>query len=120
MDKDIKKAMDNIYGFEVVEENGVNKVRTPRMDLPQAVKERIKFFAKYREDGMTFLGCLNIIMAEEDELELKEDFAIGATEDYLPASEEFKQWRDEFGLTNIQAMEIAVALIYGLGDGSDE
>lgn len=36
------------------------------------------------------------------------------------ASEEFKQWRDEIALRNLHQMEIVVALIYGLGDGSDE
>lgn len=33
---------------------------------------------------------------------------------------EFKQWRDEIALRNLHQMEIAVALIYGLGDGNDE
>ncbi|MEY8446708.1 hypothetical protein AALA44_11225 [Enterococcus ratti] len=34
----------------------------------------------------------------------------------LPASEEFKKWRDEIALRNLHQMEIAVALIYGMGD----
>ncbi|EHM3061042.1 hypothetical protein KGA00_001691 [Enterococcus faecalis] len=119
MNNQIETAMNNIYKFTIVEENGKNKVHTPKMDLPECVKERIKFFGKYAEDGLSFLGCIELIMAE-DEAKLKQDFEIGAYEDYLPASEEFKQWRDEIGLRSLHQMEIAVSLIYGLGDDSDE
>ncbi len=51
---------------------------------------------------------------------LKRFFEIGSYEDYLHAGEEFKQWRDEIALRSLHQMEIAVALIYGLGDVSDE
>ncbi len=119
MNKQISTAMSNIYKFTVFEEDGKNKVRAPKMDLPEFVKERIKFFGKYSEDGLSFLGCINLIMAEDEE-KAKKEFEIGSYEDYLPASEEFKQWRDEIALRNLHQMEIAVALIYGVGDDSDE
>lgn len=119
MNKQIETSMNNIYKFTIVEENGKNKVHTPKMDLPECVKERIKFFGKYAEDGLSFLGCIELIMAE-DEAKLKKDFEIGSYEDYLPASKEFKQWRDEIASRSLHQMEIAVALIYGLGDGNDE
>lgn len=44
------------------------------------------------------------------------DFEAGSYEDYLPTTEAFKQWRDEFALSQLHEMEIAVALIYGLGE----
>lgn len=120
MSEKIRTACNNIYDFKVVEEDGVNKVSTPSMNLPKVVKERIMFFRKYLDDGMTFTGCLRMVMAVEDETELKMDFEAGAYEDYLPATEEFKKWRDEFVLSQLHEMEVAVALIYGLGDGSNE
>ncbi|EGO9191823.1 hypothetical protein DUY54_06055 [Enterococcus faecalis] len=119
MSKQIETAMNNIYKFTIVEENGKNKVSTPKLDLPEFVKERIKFFGKYAEGGLSFLGCLEMIMAEDEE-KAKQDFEFGSYEDYLPASEKFKQWRDEIGLYSLHQMEIAIALIYGLGDESDE
>ncbi|WP_338353488.1 hypothetical protein [Enterococcus faecalis] len=115
MSEKIRTACNNIYKFTIVEENGENIVHTPKMDLPECVKERIKFFGKYLDDGMTFTGCLRMIMAKDEE-KAKQDFGIGAYEDYLPASEEFKQWRDDIALRNLHQMEIAVALIYGLGE----
>ncbi|EHQ8840035.1 hypothetical protein KWN51_002644 [Enterococcus faecalis] len=119
MEAAINKTMNNIYKFTIVEENGKNKVHTPKMDLPECVKERIKFFGKYAEDGLSFLGCIELIMAEDEE-KLKQDFEFGSYEDYLPASEKFKKWRDEIGLYSLHQMEIAIALIYGLEDESDE
>ena len=116
MSEKIRTACNNIYDFKVVEEDGVNKVSTPGMNLPKVVKERIMFFRKYLDDGMTFIGCLRMVMAVEDETELKMDFEAGSYEDYLPATEAFKQWRDEFALSQLHEMEIAVALIYGLGE----
>ncbi|MGG5359360.1 hypothetical protein [Enterococcus sp. DIV0240a] len=119
MRDETKKSFNNVYGFKIVEEDGKNEIQSPRMDLPECVKERIKFFGKYSEDGLSFSGCIELIMAEDEE-KAKKEFESGAYEDYLPASEEFKQWRDEIALRNLHQMEIAVALIYGMGDGSDE
>ena len=119
MSEKIRTACNNIYGFRVVEEEEINKVSTPRMNLPKVVKERIIFFRKYLDDGMTFTGCLRMGMAVEDEKELKMDFEAGSYEDYLPATEEFKKWRDEFALSQLHEMEIAVALIYGLGEEAE-
>ena len=119
MSEKIRTACNNIYGFRVVEKEEINKVSTPRMNLPKVVKERIIFFRKYLDDGMTFTGCLRMVMAVEDEKELKMDFEAGSYEDYLPATEEFKKWRDEFALSQLHEMEIAVALIYGLGEEAE-
>lgn len=116
----VNTAINNIFGFEIVKEGEVEKVKTPRMNFPEAVRKRIDFFGKYAEDGLSFLGCLRYIMAVEDEEELKKDFEYGAYEDYLPASQEFIEWRDEIGTHRLRDMEVAVALIYGFGDGSDE
>ena len=44
MSEKIRTACNNIYDFKVVEEDGVNKVSTPGMNLPKVVKERIMFF----------------------------------------------------------------------------
>lgn len=115
MSEKLLKALNNIFKFTIIEKDGKNRVQAPQMDLPETVKERIKFFGKYSEDGLSFLGCIDLILAEDEE-KSKKDFEIGAYEEYLPATEEFKQWRDEPGLHSLHQMEIAVALMYGMGD----
>lgn len=106
MSEKLSKAFNNIFKFTIIEKDGENRVQAPQMDLPESVKERIKFFGKYSEDGLSFLGCIDLILAEDEE--------------YLPATEEFKQWRDEPGLHSLHQMEIAVALMYGMGDEQEE
>lgn len=114
MSEELLKALNNIFKFTIIEEDGKNRVKTPQMDLPETVKERIEFFGKYAEDGLSFLGCIDLIMAEDEE-KSKKEFEIGAYEEYLPVTEEFKQWRDDPFLFSLHQMEIAVALMYGTG-----
>lgn len=105
MSEELTKSMNHIYKFEI--ENG--KVKPPVIDFPEFVRERINFFAKYIDDGLTFIGCLNFILAYDEE-EQKKEFDFGAYEDWMPATEEFKLWRE---VTSLRQMEIAVALMYG-------
>ncbi|MCD5190677.1 hypothetical protein IV460_11140 [Enterococcus casseliflavus] len=118
MSEKLSKAVNNVYKFTIIEEDGKNKIQPPQMDLPESVKERIKFFGKYAEDGLSFLGCINLILAEDEE-KCKKDFEIGAYEEYLPATEEFKEWRDDLAVRSLHQMEIAVALIYGTGEDQE-
>lgn len=106
----IKQSYKNVYGFEIVNENGVDKIQPPEAIMPECVKERIRFFTKYREDGMSFYGCLNCILAYDEE-EWKKDFDFGAYEDWLPVTEEFEKWRDTYFAD--RAAEVAVAILYG-------
>ncbi len=106
--QDIKTSMKNIYGFTIKD----NKIEAPKMDLPIFVEERIKFFGKYSEEGMTYIGALTHILAYGDHKELEIEFAFGTTEEWLKPSEEFIEWRD---LTPMSEVVIATALIYGTG-----
>ena len=100
----MNKSLSNIYGFKV--EDG--KVQPPSFELPDYVWERVKFFTKYFEDGMTFYGCLNLVLAYEEE-DCKQKFLFGATEEWLPVSEDFKKWRDEYAM---REMELAAVILY--------
>ncbi|WP_249274445.1 hypothetical protein [Candidatus Enterococcus clewellii] len=106
----LKQSMKNIYGFQIVEEDGKQSIKLPEAVMPEFVKERIRFFTKYREDGMNFFGCLNCILAYDEE-EWKKEFAFGAYEEWLPVTEEFKQWRDTYHAD--RGGEVAVAILYG-------
>lgn len=114
---DISISFKNIWGFEIVEVDGEQKIQPPKAIMPEYVKERVRFFTKYRENGMTFYGCLNCILAYDEEQQ-KKDFDFGAYEDWFPVTQEFKEWRD-LCLTD-RAGEIAVAILYGTCEEDDE
>ena len=106
------EAMSNVYGWKVVEEDGKQLCKLD-IQLPDFVQKRIEYFILEAENGATFIGVLNWILENGDVEKLKEEFEYGSSRQYLPASDEFKAWINEFGLMNIRQQEIAVALIYG-------
>lgn len=106
----IKQSFKNIWGFNIVEVDGEQKIQFPKANMPESVKERIRFFTKYREEGMNFYGCLNCILSYDEE-EQRKEFEFGAYEDWLPLTDEFIKWRDTY-LAD-RAGEVAAAILYG-------
>ncbi|QHF55439.1 MULTISPECIES: hypothetical protein [Streptococcus] len=102
MDK-LKDKVNGVYGWNI--RNG--KVVPPIHNLPDTVKQRADYFWDMAEDGMSFMGCMECIFADEK----PEYFDFGATKDWLPKTKDFDEWVD-FALGMAQ-MEIAVYLIYG-------
>ncbi|VKV51420.1 gp24 [Streptococcus pneumoniae] len=75
-------------------------------DLPQVVKDRADYFWEMAEDGMTFMGAMECIFADEKPT----DYDLGATKGWLPKSKEFDDW---VGYSPSMArVIIAVYLIY--------
>ncbi|KXT82001.1 Phage protein [Streptococcus oralis] len=108
MMEDFKEKVNGVYGWSI--ENG--KLKPPKQVLPQAVKDRADYFWEMSEDGMTFMGAMECIFADEE----PEDYDWGATKDWLPKSKEFDEWVGyQLGLAQLV---IAVYLIYG--GGKDE
>lgn len=101
------EANKAVYGFEIVD----GKIEVPKYDLPEAVKERIEYFAKQSEDGLSFYGCLSSILAYNED-ECKEQYQLGATEEWLPVSDEFRNWIDRMGTPG--EMLVVVKMLYGL------
>ena len=103
MMEDLKKKVNGVYGWSI--ENG--KLKPPKQDLPQAVKDRADYFWEMAEDGMTFMGAMECIFADEKPT----DYDLGATKGWLPKSKEFDDW---IGYSPSMAqVVIAVYLIYG-------
>lgn len=103
MMEDLKKKVNEVYGWSV--EDG--KPKPPKQDLPQAVKDRADYFWEMAEDGMTFMGAMECIFADEK----PKDYDLGATKDWLPKSKEFDDW---IGYSpGMSQLVIAVYLIYG-------
>ena len=103
MMEDLKKKVNGVYGWSV--EDG--KPKPPKQDLPQAVKDRADYFWEMTEDGMTFMGAMECIFADEK----PKDYDLGATKDWLPKSKEFDDWVGY--APSMSQLVIAVYLIYG-------
>lgn len=97
-----KERMDGVYGWSVKGD----KVEPPKHTFPKAVKDRADYFAEMSQDGMTFLGCLDCIFSNEE----PEDYSWGASKDWLPKSEEFKEW-EALGRSLAQS-EVAIYLLF--------
>ncbi|VLY52645.1 gp24 [Streptococcus pneumoniae] len=82
--EELKQKVNEVYNWTV--EDG--KPKPPKQDLPQAVKERVDYFWEMAEDGMTFIGAMECIFADEKPT----DYDLGATKDWLPKSKEFDDW----------------------------
>lgn len=100
----IKKSIKNVYGWKVENDSPVLE-----MDVPSFVIERMEYFREESELGMTFMGYMEFVLAY-DEKEAEQLFQYGGSIEWLPPSEEFKEWRDEY--KNMRQLEIAIAIIY--------
>jgi gp24 len=101
--EELKQKVNAVYNWTV--EDG--KPKPPKQDLPLAVKDRADYFWEMAEDGMTFIGVMECIFADEKPT----DYDLGATKDWLPKSKEFDDW---VGYSpGMSQVVIAVYLIYG-------
>jgi hypothetical protein len=100
-------ALDNIYKFEIKDGIAI----PPKPQLPDFVVERLNYFVPFQKDGLTFMGVLEMVLAEDEE-RAKKDFFGGGT-GWLPVTDEFKKWRDDYPFCLYHQMEIAVAIMYG-------
>lgn len=82
--EELKQKVNEVYNWTV--EDG--KPQPPKQDLPQAVKDRADYFWEMAEDGMTFMGAMECIFADEKPT----DYDLGATKGWLPKSKEFDDW----------------------------
>lgn len=99
----LNKMFNGIYGWTVE----ADKIIAPTHDFPDAVTERVAYFREMAGDGLTFLGVMECIFANKK----PDSYDLGATKDWLPMSQEFKDW---VGCTNnLAQVEIAVYIIYG-------
>jgi len=106
----LKEKMDGIYGWSVKGD----KVEPPKHTFPKAVKDRADYFAEMFEDGMTFLGCLDCIFSNEK----PDDYDWGASKDWLPKSEKFKEWESQG--SGLAQCEIAIYLLFDNWKGEDD
>lgn len=103
--EDLKKKINEVYGWSVEDD----KPKPPKQELPQAVRDRIDYFREMAEEGLTFLGVMECVFADEKPT----DYDWMAKKDWLPKSKEFDDWIGYS--TNMSQFVVAVYLIYGRG-----
>lgn len=103
---EIEKSIQNVYGWTVYD----GEAKPPEMIMPQCAKDRIAHFWEFQEYGLSFLGCLKFILADDEE-ECEKEFELGIGDDWLPPSDEFKLWRNR--LLIMRELEVAAYLLYG-------
>lgn len=114
IDKDIEKSfaekfdplLKSIYGWSVKD----GKCVPPKIIFPKPVADRIEYFSEEIENGLTFQGALEYIFARDEE-KCKEDCE--QFMDWLPVSDGFKKWRDDYFSYNFKEEQVMLALIYG-------
>ena len=100
------KMAKSIYGWSVND----GKCVPPKITFPKPVVERIEYFSKEIENGLTFQGALEFIFAR-DEKRCKEECE--QFMDWLPVSDRFREWLDGDFLYSLKEEQIMLALIYG-------
>ena len=102
----LKEKWDGVYGWSIKD----GKAEPPKHTFSKAVKDRADYFAEMLGGGMTFLGCLDCIFSDEE----PEDYSLGAYKEWLPKSEEFKEWESQG--PGLAQCEIAIYLLFGNWD----
>ena len=65
-------------------------------------------------DGMlTFCGAFKMLIDIDDEEDLTKDWEFGASSDYMPVSDEYRNWLNDPILGNIRSVALMIAVIYG-------
>ncbi|HEP1278711.1 hypothetical protein [Streptococcus pyogenes] len=106
----LNDMMTGIYGFSVRD----NKVVPPKHHFPKAVAERADYFWEMAEDGLTLMGGMECIFADDK----PEGFDFWATKEWLPKTEEFDEWVGH--LLSLAQSEMMIYLLFGNSGDQNE
>lgn len=120
MTKDtFEKTMNSIYKWSIKD----GKIDPPKSELPECIKERVRWLLSLANNdyipGISFLGQIESVLPDPDEEEKhKKDWESGSFTDWLPLSDEYKQYyqdnRAYFSFTIPAA--VAIELLFGLNE----
>ena len=99
------------YGWRVVD--GKCSPPAKNFPLPEFVKKRIDWVSNEIQGGMlTFRGAFKMLLEIDDEKELKKEWEFGASSDYMPVSDEYRNWLNDPILGDIRQVAVMVGFIY--------
>ena len=100
------------YGWRVVD--GKCSPPARNFPLPDFVQARIDWLSdEMQRGGLTFQGAFKMLLDIDDEEDLKKDWEFGASSDYMPVSDEYRNWLNDPILGNIRGVALMIAVIYG-------
>ena len=109
----VKEVMDSIYDWHL---NDDKKIVAPKSILPECIKERIRYFMPQMDDGLTFKGCLEFVLAtKDDEEKLSKDYAKFAYYDWLPVSDEVDKFLN-YPTGRLATAQVAFVMLFGYGE----
>lgn len=90
----LAEIMDSLYDWH---HNDNNKIVAPKCILPECIKERIRYFLPQMDNGLTFKGCMEYVLAtQENEKKLSEDYENYSYDDWLPVSDKVEEWHKSY------------------------
>lgn len=105
-----KESYRGVFGWSVSDDG---RCVPPAQHFPAFVIERLKWAERWAADGLTFQGAFDAILANNEDV-MKKEFELCG--DWLPTTEEFREWRDAPAISRTRQMQIAVAMLYGYED----
>jgi hypothetical protein len=114
------KEMNEVLTFNMVD----GQPAPPKIVLPKFVADRIELFREDRENGLTFFGTLQFILWLDDD-ECWKNYELGGYKSHeeVKPTKEFKNWLNEWLISDAREQKIVIALIYGYdieGEKSNE
>ena len=113
MEKDrVGESYSWVYGWKVKDGKCVPPAKNH--PLPEFVQKRIDWVSNEIQNGMlTFRGAFKMLLDIDDEEDLKKDWEFGASSEYMPVSDEYRNWLNDPILGNIRSVALMIAVIYG-------
>ena len=100
-----------VYGWKVKDGKCVPPAKNH--PLPEFVQARIDWLSdEMQRGGLTFQGAFKMLLDIDDEKALKEDWKLGAASDYMPVSDEYRNWLRDPILHDIRRVAVMVGFIY--------
>ena len=106
----LTEEYQGIYGWSVADDG---RCKPPKQHFPEAIRDRIKWAMENVDNGLTYEGALEAVLATDEE-RAKADFELGG--EWLPLTDEARSWLKHPIFGRVRQMQIALALLYGLDD----
>lgn len=117
---EIDVAYSQVYGWTL---NKEQKLVPPYKNypLPDFVIDRVRWLSKQMQImPMTFAGAILQLTDVSHEERLKKEWEMGASLDWMPITDEYRDWIENSRLADWHKVAVALAFIYWGGDKDEQ